>query len=141
MNITSDMVQIAWAAGLIEGEGSIQTGEGRYSSHTGRRIVAVRIRVVMSDPDVVERLRDIFGVGNILPYRNTQGLGKKPLFRWDTSRHDEVKSICQAIYPFMGERRRGQIDRLLAAVAANPPSTHSERVRRRWATIKARVAS
>jgi hypothetical protein len=52
--------QIAWAAGLFEGEGTIVDSTG-----------SVQLRVKMTDLDVLERLLDVFGVGDIYgPYES-----------------------------------------------------------------------
>lgn len=133
--------RVAWAAGLIEGEGSIQVIKGRRSRYDGRDMFSFQLRVVMTDRDVLERLRDVFGVGTVSAYRNTQGLGKKQLYRWDIRRAELVREACRAIYPYMGERRRAQIDHVFAVMDANPLTSNSDRVRRRWATIRARASA
>lgn len=137
----TDQISIAWAAGLIEGEGSIQVCRGKLSSHDGRRLFSFQVRVVMTDRDVLQKLRGVFGGGEILPYTNTQGLGKKQLYRWDVRRAEKVKAVCQAIYPYMGQRRRAQIDHLFEVLAAHPLTTNTERVRRRWVTVRARASA
>jgi hypothetical protein len=55
-----ESAQIAWAAGLFEGEGTIVDSAG-----------PVQLRVKMTDLDVLERLLDVFGVGEIYgPYES-----------------------------------------------------------------------
>lgn len=129
-----DPVSVAWAAGLIEGEGCVLALANRHSTYDGRPLWVYRVKVVMTDADVLERLVQVFGVGHVLPYRNTQGLGKKQLYRWEISRADQAKAICEAIYPFMGERRKAQIDVVLETMAANPRASRSDQVRRMWET-------
>lgn len=131
-----DRVSVAWAAGVIEGEGYIQAArrKDRSAHEPNDGYVLIKVRVVMSDCDVLEKLRDVFGVGRVTPYRNTQGLGKKQLYRWDAASRVAVTLVCDAIYPWMGERRRAQIDRLRALLAAYPPVSGSERARRTWLT-------
>lgn len=124
---------ISWAAGLIEGEGSFHASVRAPRNHGGNTI-GYRVRVVMTDRDVVEKLCEVLGVGKVTEYRNTQGLGKKQLYRWETSRRDQVIEICRALYPFMGSRRKSQIDRLLDLLATHPPVTNAERSRRTWLT-------
>lgn len=130
----------AWGAGVIEGEGSIQAYIRKRPDANGAPLIAVRVRVVMSDLDVVAKLRTSFGVGEVLAYRNTQGLGKKQLYRWDASSRDDVSLVCDAIYPWMGLRRRSQIDRLRELMAAHPPISVDERVRRTWIARRANAA-
>ena len=127
----------AWAAGIIEGEGTIQSYIRKRKGAKGDALIAVRVRVVMSDLDIIERLRNVFNVGRVLPYRSTQGLGSKQLFRWDASSRSDVTKVCDAIYPWMGKRRQAQIDKLRKLIQENPPISNEERVRRAWVSRRA----
>jgi hypothetical protein len=51
----SEELDIAWAAGLFEGEGTIVDSTG-----------SVQLRVKMTDLDVLEKRFDVFGVGRHL---------------------------------------------------------------------------
>lgn len=132
--------QIAWAAGLIEGEGSIQSAVRSRRGSNGEPLLYVRIRVVMTDRDVLERLASIFGGTAVVEYRNLQGLGTKQLYRWEIGTRAAVTEVCDLIYPWMGSRRREQIDRLRSLVATNPPISAEERNRRTWASRRANMA-
>lgn len=133
--------RIAWAAGVIEGEGCIQATKGRLSSHDGRRLICFSLRVVMTDLDVIERLHETFGVGSVFPYKNLHGLGTKQLYCWDVRRATDVKAVCVAIHSFMGQRRKAQIDAVLQALEAFPPVDNAERVRRSWITRKTKATA
>jgi hypothetical protein len=66
----SEELDIAWAAGLFEGEGTIVDSTG-----------SVQLRVKMTDLDVLEKLFDVFGVGGIYgPYESgsRDGRVRKP---------------------------------------------------------------
>lgn len=136
--MTDDPIRIAWAAGVIEGEGCIQATTNTKSTHDGRQLYSFCLRVVMTDRDILERLAEIFGVNAVHLYANTQGLGTKQLYRWEVRRVEHVKAICLVIYPHMGERRRGQIDHVLRTIEENPPVTGAERARRTWVTRRER---
>jgi len=127
-----DPVLVAWAAGLIEGEGCFLVRARRRSKFDGTTQVYGLVRVVMTDRDVLERLYDLFGGVTVREYRNTQGLGKKQLYRWQISKRADVLSVCDLLYPLMGERRRLQIDVLRSGLAQYVPVNSSERVRRTW---------
>lgn len=107
-------VEKAWLAGLLEGEGSFMRLD--RASRPGER---PRLSCIMSDLDIIQRLADVTGVGivKLHPTRDDNRLGKKPLYSWITTRHAEVRDICHAIRPHMGERRRAQIDRILDLLA------------------------
>ena len=69
--MNDEYAQIAWAAGLFEGEGTIVDSAG-----------PVQLRVKMTDLDVPERLLDVFGVGEISgPYESgsRDGHVRKPI--------------------------------------------------------------
>lgn len=96
-------IDIAWAAGIIEGEGTFSIGKDRTKS------VIVR----MTDKDVVLRLRSIFGGNFTGPHVYLSAPGRKPLYRWSVSRREEVVELLRAILPHMGERRTKRIKELL----------------------------
>ena len=123
-----DLHKVAWAAGIIEGEGSIGAAI-RAKRISQKKYIAIRVRVAMSDRDVVARLGDALGVGHVLPFKNSHGLGKKDLFLWEVSSRADVTLVCDAIYPWMGERRRSQIASLRELLASHPPVSPSQRTR------------
>jgi hypothetical protein len=68
--MSDENAQIARAAGLLEGEGTIVDSTG-----------SVQLRVKMTDLDLLERLLDVLGVGEIYgPYKpgSRDGHVRKP---------------------------------------------------------------
>lgn len=98
-------VETAWVAGLIEGEGCIC----EYArSHRSKKYKYWQIRVTMTDFDVLEKLLKTTGAGRI--YDHPPGRGnRKRAWVWTVYRQEEVYRILEAIYPHMGNRRRGKI--------------------------------
>lgn len=101
-----DTVDIAWVAGIVEGEGSIVATSGSSSE----------LKVLMTDEDVVRRLHEVTGLGNVYgPIFHKAG--GKPLYAWKVARKRDLARVLLAIYPLLGERRQQQIgivaDRLL----------------------------
>lgn len=90
--------EIAWLAGIVEGEGTILV-RGR----TG-----VSVKVAMTDEDVVRRLHEVTGVG-LLGGPFWSNNSTKPVWRWDLHRGEDVARILLAIYPLMGVRRGARI--------------------------------
>ena len=126
---------IAWASGIIEGEGSIQaTNRTTNSSFDGRKFCYYTLRVVMTDLDIIERLKLVFGFGIVGNYSNLSRLGKKPIYRWDVRRRFQAETVCILIYPYMGTRRKSQIDLLFQMMDSNPFIDNAEKVRRMWIT-------
>jgi hypothetical protein len=76
-------LELAWAAGFIDGEGCVTIGKGyarRKNVYRPRLILSVS----QSYPEPLERLARIAGHGNINgPYHyKSNPLGKKPIYRW-----------------------------------------------------------
>lgn len=97
--------EVAWAAGFYEGEGScINTGKGRRS---------FGVSVAQKDPEVLYRLRDLFGgrVAEFLNNRGTIASKSKPftIFIWRVC-GDRSRIFLTAIYPYLSGRRKAQID-------------------------------
>ena len=107
-------VWIAWAAGVFEGEGSAVCAPmgGR------RRGLQRRLQVPMSDRDVLDQLRVVLNAGSVrsvkVPSHTKKGSPRKPMFIWTCGRWTDIVRICNAILPWLGERRRAQVQRLLA---------------------------
>jgi len=90
--------EIAWAAGLFEGEGCIS------SKPPGKRGSGAQLRLGMNDKDVVEKFRRIVGCGGL--YAHNPGTGSvKPNWTWYVYAADKVGPILEAFLPFLGERR------------------------------------
>lgn len=98
---------LAWAAGIIEGEGTIHV-RNRGTHQT------VVLGVTMSDLDVLEHLRGVLGVGTIVgPYQQRPGV--KPLWHWNVTCARHVAAAVMTLYPLLHERRREQVRKVLAA--------------------------
>jgi hypothetical protein len=96
---------LAWAAGLFEGEGYVEhrpNGCGRTTRGLG---------LAMTDLDVVERFQKVVGVGAVRgPYTNRRN---KPLYVWKVGRWGDVEPLARQLLPLMGARRREAILALL----------------------------
>lgn len=95
--ITPTCRDIAWAAGVYEGEGSCVTG-----GHGGNSFSA---SVSQKDPELLYRLRDRFG-GSVTPYVNKAGFD---CFHWVIC-GDRARAFLGAVYPYLTSRRRAQIE-------------------------------
>lgn len=86
--------EVAWLAGIYEGEGSCSITTGR----------AIRIEIVMTDKDIIERLQTITGVGTIqtLPPRKTN---HKEAYRWGIGGINAVV-FFESVMPWLGQRRK-----------------------------------
>jgi hypothetical protein len=110
VKIPTDL-DIAWSAGIFEGEGSICRSGGRnYTSFTAS--------VCQKDPDLLYRLRELWG-GSINCYANRGGglVDNKErnleLFRWSVC-GDRARLFLASIYLYLTPRRKNQIDKTSA---------------------------
>lgn len=86
-------VDAAWVAGIIEGEGSM-CATRNY----------VRIRVVMTDHDVLAALHSKTGMGTIRgPYRVK--LSTKDCWEWAVRKRQDAENLIKTVLPFLFERR------------------------------------
>jgi hypothetical protein len=103
--------QVAWLAGLLEGEGSFIVSPSR----SGKGLPAIKCN--MTDEDIVRRCQAYTGCGAISgphPGRSRDGGQAKPSWHWQVGSKGEVKAICEAILPWMGNRRTRAILAVLA---------------------------
>jgi hypothetical protein len=102
--IMSDL-DIAWLAGILEGEGCFSTPSSK------RGMV---ITVSMTDKDIIERLTEITGIGTISS--STPTPPRKPYWNWRVSTTADSIRIALSVAPFLGERRRNKILEILETI-------------------------
>jgi hypothetical protein len=95
---------IAWAAGLFEGEGCCylrkrNDRQGRY----------VRMEVAMTDRDVIERFAQAVGFGKVDGPWGPYGRGTLPVFRWTVAGFERVQAAAAMVWPWLSPRRREQV--------------------------------
>ena len=92
--------EIAWAAGLFEGEGCI-THFPRNS-----RSFDLQVALVMTDEDVVRRFDEIVGRGKVYgPYHSpSYGDRHKPFWRW-TAKGDAGHDVLDLLGAWLSPRR------------------------------------
>jgi len=85
--------QIAWAAGLFEGEGCIYHAGG----------TTYILQVAMTDKDVIDKLNTIFP--GRLDITHAGKSYRKPLYRWRVGKREDVSYLLGKLLPFFGDRR------------------------------------
>lgn len=97
----------AWLAGILEGEGCFDTHGN-----------SPRVRVKMTDKDVVERAAQMMG-GRVNENRWYRREGKKP--QWEAAVTGAwAYNVMVVVRPFMGARRGEKIDELMALYLGRP---------------------
>lgn len=107
--------EIAWAAGIWEGEGCWNA----FRRPTGK--MQVQSRLAMSDADVIDRFAAIVGFGTVRPRSQLKAHPDwKPMFEWYTQRRDSTARLIEMFWPYLGERRRAKAQELLDLGPSRP---------------------
>tara|TARA_R100000149_G_C5857403_1_gene124318 strand:- start:690 stop:1097 length:408 start_codon:yes stop_codon:yes gene_type:complete len=94
-------VDLAYIAGLIDGEGSIQYKQYmRKRKHNPKAYPtwSIRIEIAMTDRSVLIWLNEILGVGTVNPRKVKPG--KKKQWRWRCS-HRQAYFVAKLIWPYV----------------------------------------
>lgn len=120
-------IDIAWAAGLFEGEGCIFTNK-EYDKRDNKSRYRERLVLVSTDEDVVKKFHSIVG-GNTVsgPNIREDRPNEKPTWRWNVSSKSDVERILNLFLPYLGIRRKERALLALERINARPESWVRER--------------
>lgn len=120
-------IEIAWLAGLLEGEGSF------LALHRKRDgAIHPRISMTMTDKDIIDRVRALMG-GSVTEVRRPN---KKVAWSWTVQAFADAEHWLPLLYPHMGERRRQQIDVVLNARPWGTNTARSAVIEESWRSGK-----
>lgn len=104
--------EIAWAAGLFEGEGCFtiqRTRQYRYPVAS----------LQMTDEDTVRRFYDVVGVGRLYLDQKPYGLGTKTMHQWRASARADFAAVVELLSPWLGKRRLARVEEIMEEVNAS----------------------
>ena len=87
------MINVAWMAGLFEGEGSI------YWDKSNKQY---RMNLQMTDKDIVDRFHNYAQAGHVY---NREVRDHKDCWQWKCSKRADIVRLLSDMLPFFGERR------------------------------------
>src|SRR3990167_6947446 len=90
---------LAWAAGFIDGEGSI----GLDSPSKRNKNPSAYIVCYQKDPELLYRLVMLFG-GKVL------GPNSSNVHYWRLRKKNEVYAVCVALYTWLSSKRRNSVE-------------------------------
>ena len=99
-------IDIAWAAGIIDGEGWVAV-QSAFDKKRGRSYPKPFIVVGMTHEETILKLYEIFGVGSLSSPKwpdKPQYTGRKQTFRWSTANRKALE-VAQRIAPYMVTKR------------------------------------
>lgn len=102
---------VAYLAGLFEGEGTVYTELHYWNGRHERRLRLTpqfKLRINMTDLEPLQRVQVAFGGRMHGPYRYGPA-HHKPKWIWDAD-GKLAHTIAAAIYPMLSPRRQAQID-------------------------------
>ncbi len=116
---------IAWAAGLFEGEGSISWSrhKNRYRPD-GECYHTLQMSLHSTDEDVVRKFAKIIGVGKVHgPYRfpSPEVPNRKPSWYWGITSHERCQAVIAMLWPWLCSRRKAKAKETLALEVLERP--------------------
>lgn len=108
-----NLVDLAWLAGLFEGEGCISTDTTRPS---------VRLIIRMTDEDVIRKAHRIAQIGSVAGPSIQKGTGNKPFWTWAACGKDAA-ALLMTMWPLLGERRRHRASERIVAWRCYRPAS------------------
>jgi hypothetical protein len=91
-------MELAWAAGIYEGEGTARI--------TGGNGGGCSVHVAQKDPWILHRFEEIFG-GRVRPVKAVYKMRDYPLYAWIVS-GARARGFLMTIYSFLSPRRKVQ---------------------------------
>lgn len=93
--------QLAWAAGLFEGEGCITFWTAKDTGN-----VYIQCVLGTTDRDVLENFQSIIGFGNIHAEKFDERY--KQSWRWSVSSFEKCQAVIAMLWPWLGRRRKAR---------------------------------
>src|SRR5574338_180211 len=99
-------VQLAYLAGIIDGEGSIYIGNFSSNPKTGAKYYQTNMEVTNSEKPLLDWLQNTFGgIVNEYTEKQTPKNSRKKYWRWIAT-GDRLTHLCELIYPYLICKRR-----------------------------------
>lgn len=120
--------QLAWAAGIIDGEGYIANARNKHKLQNGtiRTYLSPAIKVAQTAkyggiPDMVERLFDLFDGSRLSgPYQRNKP-GHAEVYEWKVYSFERVQAILCMIWPWLGKQKQQDALNMLGEYHENRP--------------------
>ena len=108
-------VELAWAAGVYDGEGSASTYLPKQRKSRVRQIAVYQRGDAMPPPLLFRFRAAVGGIGLI------HGPARGSLYQWHSKRHLVVEAVSELIWPWIGEVKRDQLRAAAIQVGRSAP--------------------
>lgn len=99
-------IQLAYLAGIIDGEGSIYIGNFSSNPKTGTLHYQTNMEVTNTDEELILwLLKNIGGRSNKYTFKQTPTNSRKPVFRWIAS-GELLTHLCHLLLPYLVIKRK-----------------------------------
>lgn len=128
---------LAWAAGLFDGEG--WASSARYNRKTGGMTATLSLGVGQAHREVLDRFRAALGFGSV-----TGPTKSRKTLMWSYRVHgfEKVQAVFAMLWPWLGEIKRAQVVKVLRdALAFRPRQKRRQFTRRQVEDIRSALAA
>jgi hypothetical protein len=101
----SNVVDLAWAAGFIDGEGCISIHKHKSSRNPKYPRFTLRLTVSNTKVDVLNQCKEIFGCGTVTLDQLREDKNWKQGYRW-TVTCDSASRVLKQLIPYLRVKRR-----------------------------------
>ena len=123
--------ELAWAAGIYDGEGSASTYLPKGRKTRARQMAVYQSGDAMPPP-LLFRFRAAVGDIGLI-----HGPARGSLYQWHSKRHAVVDTVSELLWPWMGDVKRAQLRRAAGEIGRRAPhdssATWSQEERAAWA--------
>lgn len=99
-------LEIAWAAGLFEGEGCFSI----WNRKSGW--VNPGLQLTSTDRDVIDRFCRVLGIGRVYTIKKPSAAGKT-MYHWTAAGPENLRQVYELFSPYLGERRRARAEEIM----------------------------
>jgi hypothetical protein len=100
-------VDLAWASGLFEGEGSVGTRKTRFNSHGG---TDCQVAIEMFDEEPIRKVASIMAVGKVYgPYKRETGYS----WKWAAVSKNEILYVYDKLSSYLSMKRKREFNKVL----------------------------
>lgn len=115
MDSMAEAIELAWAAGFIDGEACFSARRRKPNSPTQTIFIyRLMLSISQADPEPLHRMAKIVGHGNVRgPYHHPSKAGLKPVYQW-AIHGPRVEHFYNRIEPYMCGPKKNQFKTCLA---------------------------